>query len=105
MNWIEFDDDDIRCPFCKSSMEDRDDIYPFDDHDELAVTCKVCRKKFLISQETKVTYFYKIDCDLNNEKHAWDVKDALVALSEFRRCVACGKMEQLRWVPVEEGDK
>lgn len=72
------------CPYCKSC--DEDGTYNYKNE---VVECKECRKKFIATAESTITFYSTPDCKINGEEHDF----VYVPGFKVNYCIKCGFME------------
>lgn len=74
----------VICPYCKWSYQPECE----DDSEDLREEeCEVCGKKFFLYDSISVTHITKPDCELNSEKHKYELKKMCAGNAYF--CSVC----------------
>jgi len=78
---------EIICPYCKCEFVDS---WEHENSSDGSIFCDECGKTFIVQVDTEVTYDTYADCNLNNEKHDWQVTEHISSPSwTWYQCTKC----------------
>lgn len=79
------DSGEIICPYCQHRFQPEAEDYSEDSREH---ECSECEKKFWMYQVFSVDHYSKPDCELNGERHKWELVHRHPA---SQSCVVCDK--------------